>query len=311
VLNMVYSFTLPWAEKIWSWSPESGTYLPVPVFGNFHGSGDMLLAGAAFCLCVGSYVISRPRWLMTFLVMGQLLGIAIAQVRRMYLGIVVVIFILILAGEVKKFAKLFILVPAAIAVIFAATTIGGLEISGRIGKVSPQFFIDHLRSIGGAEDTPGSDPQSRVIMVNQAMEHFRAHPVFGEGFGQPVVNVVDGDNGSATRTPHNSTITYLARLGAVGLAMWMAFHFCLWSRLVYAFRQRRSCDKQLYGFVLWSFLYYVLFMLSSTVESPFEYPASAIPFYFLTGFTLGMIRRHFSPKNKRAHPLGAFASSAA
>jgi len=308
-LNMVYSFTLPWGEKLFSWSPVSGAFFPVPILGNYRGTGDLLLAGAAFCICVGSYVVSRPRWLMPFLVLAQLLGIAITQVRRMYLGIVVVVVILVLAGEIKKFARLLILVPAAIAVLFIVTSVGGLEISGRIGPVNLDFFKDHLRSISGAENTPGSDPQSRVIMGTQAFQHFLAHPIFGEGFGEPVVNVIDGDNGTATRTPHNSTMTYLARLGAVGIAFWIAFHLCLCKRFVHAFRQRRFCDKRLYALVLWFFLFYVLFMVGSFVESPFEYPAHAIPFYFLVGFALGLIRWHLSPKNKGERRLTVFANA--
>jgi len=310
-INMVYSFTLPWKEKLWSWSPKSGVFLPAPILGNYRGSGDVLFTGALFCICVGSYVINRSRWLMPVLAVGQILGIAVTQVRRMYLGIVVVIVILILLGEIKKFARLFTLVPVAIAVLFFATTVGGLDISGRIGKVNLAFFVDHIRSISGAEDTPGSDPQSRVIMGKQALQHFLAHPVFGEGFGQPVVSVIDGETDTVTRTPHNSSITYLARLGAVGFAVWIAFHVCLWARFVRAFRQRRSCDKRVYSFVLWAFLFYVLFMWSSLVESPFEYPYTAIPFYFFMGFALGLIRWHLSPKNKVEQRLAAYPSTVA
>jgi O-antigen ligase len=296
---MVYAFTLPWGERIWSWSPVSGAYLPVPILGQYHGTGDVLMYGAMFCICVGSYVVRRPRWLMPVLVMGQLLGIAVTQVRRMYLGIVVMIVLLILAGEIKKFAKLLILVPIALAVLFLATTVGGLDITGRIGPVNLAFFKDHLRSISGAEDTPGSDPESRVIMGKQAIAHFLAHPFFGEGFGQPVVNIIDEETGTPTRTPHDSSLTYLARLGGVGFVIWLGFHFCLWKGFLSVFRRRRFCDEQLYAFVLWSFLFYVLFMMSSFVESPFEYPAGAIPFYFLMGFSLGLIRWHLFPQGQR------------
>ena len=308
VVNMFYSFTLPWAEKFWSWSPESGAFLPVPILGNYRGTGDWLLAGATFCICVGSYVISRPKWLMPVLALAQLLGIAITQVRRMYLCIVVVVVILILVGEIKKFARLFVLVPAALGVLFLVTTLGGIEITGRIGPVNLAFFEDHLRSISGAENTPGSDPQTRVIMGKQAFEHFLAHPVFGEGFGLPVVNVIDGDNGTATRTPHNSSLTYLARLGAVGFIIWIAFHVCLLSRFVYVYRQRHSCDKHLYALLLWFFLFYVLFMVGSFVESPFEYPSHAIPFYFLMGFALGLIRWHLAPKKKSERRLAVLSN---
>jgi O-antigen ligase len=298
-VNMLYSFTLPWAEKFWSWSPESGVFLQVPILGNFNGAGDLLLAGAVFCICVGSYVIKRPAWLISGLALGQFLGIAITQVRRMYIATVVVLVILVLLGEAKKFAKLLILLPAAIAVIVVATSLGGLEISGRIGPVNLSFFKEHIRSITGAEDTPGSDPQSRIIMGNEAMEHFRKHPLFGEGFGQPLLTIIDMTNGAVTRMPHNSSLTYLARLGLVGFSVWVAFHFCLLARFVHALRQRRvAADQRVSAFALWAFLFYILFMIGSFVEAPFEFPSGAVPFYFLIGFSLGMIRWHMSPKNK-------------
>jgi O-antigen ligase len=312
VVNMVYSFTLPWGETLWSWSPVSGAFIEVPVLGNFGGSGDILLAGAVFCICVGSYVISRPRWLMLFLAVTQILGIAITQVRRMYLGIVVVIVILVLVGEVKKFARLFILVPSAIIVLLLATSIGGLEIEGRVGPVNLAFFKDHIRSMSGrqVEDTPGSSVQSRFDMTEQAMRHFRAHPLFGEGFGRPLLEDVNDANGAVTRMPHNSSITYLARLGVVGLALWIAFHFCLLKRFVSAFRERHSCDKRMYAFALWFFLFYVLFMLGSFVEGPFEFPCRAVPFYFLMGFALGLIRWRLSPQpTKMNADSAAFAGS--
>ena len=315
VLNMVYSFTLPWAETLWSWSPVSGAFLKVPLLGNYNGAGDLLLAGAVLCICVGNYIISRPRWLMLFLTVAQLLGIAITQVRRMYLGILVVILLLILAGEIKKVARLIIVVPAAIIVLVLATTVGGLEISGRIGPVNLEFFKDHIRSMSGTQvqDTPGSSVQSRVDMGDAAIQHVLAHPVFGEGFGRPLLDAADATDevtGAVTRMPHNSSLTYLARLGAVGIIFWIAFHFCLLKRFAYAFRHRHSADKRMYAFALWFFLFYVIFMIGSFVEGPFEYPSRAIPFYFLMGFSLGLIRWHLSPKNKGEGRLPAIEGSA-
>jgi O-Antigen ligase len=314
VVNMVYSFTLPWGETLWSWSPVSGAFLQVPVLGNYNGAGDLLFAGAMFCICVGRYVISRPRWLTPFLAVTQLLGITITQVRRMYVGIVVVILILILVGEIKKFANLLVLVLAAIAVLFVVTTLGGLEITGRIGPVNPEFFRDHIRSMSGTEveDTPGSSMQSRITMSDEAIRHFLAHPVFGEGFGRPLLdaaNAIDETTGAITRMPHNSSLTYLARLGSVGFVGWIGFHFCVLTRFFYAFRQRHCCDKRLYAMALWFFLFYVIFMIGSFVEGPFEYPSRAIPFYFLMGSALGMIRWHLRATPKGNSDLPALGNS--
>jgi len=313
VLNLVYSFTLPWAEKIWSWSPESGVFLSVPLLGNFNGTGDLLLSGALFCICLGGYMLTRPRGMMLFLAIAQFLGVMISQVRRMYVATVVVLIILVLFGETKKFAKLFILVPSAVIVILLATTLGGLEISGRIGVVNLEFFKEHIRSLSDAEGTPGSSVESRFMMADEAFQHFFAHPVVGEGFGQPLLTEMDENhsegNNAVTRMPHNSSLSYLARLGVIGFAVWIAFHFCLIKRFIQAVRKTRTCDdKRLSAFVLWFFLFYVLFVIGSLVEAAFEFPSGAVPFYFLMGFALGLMRWHLSDKNKGERRLAGFVS---
>jgi hypothetical protein len=301
VVNLIYSFTLPWGETIFSWSPQSGVFLSVPLLGNYNGTGDQLLSGALFCICLGGYVLTRPRWMMLFLAVAQFLGIAISQVRRMYIATVIVLIIFLLLGEAKKFAKLLILLPSAIIAILLVTAVGGVEIPGRIGVVNLDFFKEHIRSISGAEGTPGSSVESRFIMADEALQHFYAHPVLGEGFGQPLLTDIDETNGSVTRMPHDSSLTYLARLGLVGCAVWIVFHFCLMKRFIYAFRQLRCCDdKRVAAFVLWFFLFYVLFMISSFVEGAFEFPSGAVPFYFFMGFALGLIRWHLSPTKTKA-----------
>lgn len=311
VLNMLYVYTMPWGERLWSWSPTSGVFLKVPILGDFSGAGDILVDGAMFCLCVGCYLISRPSWLMPLLAMGQFLGVAITQGRRQYIGTGIVLVILALLGEGKRFAKLLILIPAAVIVIFLATSIGGLKIAGRIGEVNLNFFEAHLRSVETSEGTPGSAVESRFDMADQAFRHFFAHPVVGEGFGRPLLTDIDETNGAVTRIPHNSSLTYLARLGVVGFVLWIAFHFLLIKRFVSVLRHRRSGDDKLVSaFVLWLFLFYVLFVNVSLVEGPFEFPSGAVPFYFFMGLALGLMRWQLSDRNKRQNQASALANSA-
>ncbi len=311
VLNMLYSLTFPWGEKLWSWSPQSGVFLKVPIIGNYNGAGDLLLTGAVFCICVGVYLIRRPSWLMLFLALVQFLGIAITQDRRVYVATATILLILVLLGEGKKVAKLLIVVPSAIIVIFLVTTVGGLRITGRIGEVNLDFFKDHIRSIQTSEGTPGSSVESRFDMADQALQHFFVHPVVGVGFGQPLISDTDLNTGAVTRMPHNSSLTYLTRLGLIGFAVWIAFHFFLIKKFINALRQRRTCDdKVLSAFMLWLFLFYVLVMIASLVEAPFEFPSGAIPFYFFMGLALGLMRWQLADKNKREPRPAVFASGA-
>jgi O-antigen ligase len=248
---------------------------------------------------------------MLALTLGQFLGVSITQGRRTYVGTAAALVLLVLFGEAKKFAKLIILVPSALIVLFLVTTVGGLKISGRIGEVNLDFLKAHLRSIETSEGTPGSSRETRVDMVEQALQHFYVHPVLGEGFGQPLIADIDESNGAVTRMPHNSSITYLARLGLIGFVIWIAFHFLLITRFVSVLRRRNTGDdKRLPAFVLWLFLFYVLFMITSLVEAPFEFPSGAVPFYFFMGLALGLMRWHMSDNNKREPRAAAFVSSA-
>jgi O-antigen ligase len=311
-VNMLYGLTQPWGEQLWSWSPESGVFIKVPIFGNYNGIGDLEVAGAMFCLCVGAYVIKRPKWLVPLLVMGQFLAFAFAQVRRMYVALVVILIILILLGEAKKFGKLLVLLPVALAGILAVTTLGGIEINGRVGPVKLDFFREHIRSIETPEGTPGSSVEGRFQWADEALGHFYQHPIVGVGFGQPLLSeVADDTNGAVTRQPHNSSLTYLARLGLIGFAMWIAFHFFVIKTFIKVFRQRHSCDKRLYAFVLWVFLFYIIVTISSLVEPTFEYPSFAIPFYFLIGFAVGTIRWHLFSRNNPEPGLVPLATSGA
>jgi len=95
----------------------------------------------------------------------------------------------------------------------------------------------------------------------------------------------------------------------IGFVFWVAFHFCLIKRFLSVLRRRNNCgDKRLYAFVLWLFLFYVLFMIGSLVEGPFEFPSGAVPFYFLMGLALGLMRWQVPQTNRTLPPKGSGAA---
>ena len=48
VEHVVQLYTMPWGEKLWSWSPVSGVFLKVPILGDFSGAGDILVKAPCF-----------------------------------------------------------------------------------------------------------------------------------------------------------------------------------------------------------------------------------------------------------------------
>jgi O-antigen ligase len=303
VINMFYALTFPWSAKVLSWSPASGVFMTVPIVGQYHGTDTYLLLGAVFCLGLGGYLIKRRRWILLLLVVGQLLALTILQNRAGYVALAAFIVALTLVGETRKSGILTGLLISALVVLVLATSVGGLELSGRIGPVNIGFLADHLRSITGEKVTAASSVQSRFDWTGEAMDHFRSSPVLGVGFGQALINYIDDETGAVVRFPHNSNISILARLGVIGFAFWAIFHFCLMRRFFYAYSHRKSSNKQVYELVLWIFMFYITFMISALVEAPFEFPSGAIPFYFFMGLGLGLIRWYLPEESKEAQRL--------
>jgi len=305
-VNLIYSFTFPLSESITTWSPKSGVFLHVPLFGNYRGTGIFLLLGALFYMFLARYVVRWPHWMVLFLAMAQLFGLAIHQARALYVALAVILIIFVLLGETGKSAKLLLLLSPAFVALLLLTTLG-IEIEGRIGPVKADFLKEHVRSISGAEGTPGSSLEGRINWYGDVFQHIRSHPLLGEGFGTVLVdfNSIDPNTGATVRHPHNSSIDILARLGAIGLLPWVLFHLFVLKRFFHAFRQRRYCDKQLSDFILWLFLVYVIFMIEASVEGTFEVATGSIPFYFFVGLALGLIRYRVPHAKEKQLPRAA------
>jgi O-antigen ligase len=207
----------------------------------------------------------------------------------MYVGLVVILLLLALIGEAKKCGRLLSVLAAPIAVVLLLTVIG-VEIPGRIGPVRADFFLQHFRSIFGAEDTPGSTLRGRIDWYDQVFARTSKNPWWGEGFGLPLITFENDLTGGVVRQPHNSSLTVLARLGIIGFLPWVAFHLYVLKRFIYAFRQRGRLDKQLADFILWLFMVYLLCMIGAAVEAGFEFPSFTITFYFFLGLSLGLLR---------------------
>ena len=301
IINLVYAYTFPWRDRVLSASPTSGVFMQVEIFGQYHATPLNLLMGTAFCMGLARLLINSHRWVLHILVALQLLGLAILQARSAYVSLAAYLLIFILLREGKKTRTLLTMASLALAGITLMTALG-IELSGRIGPVNLAFLEDHIRSISGAKVTAASSVESRVELAKDVMGHIRAHPIVGEGFGKPLVDYIDEETGAAVRVPHNSHLTVMARLGIVGFIAWLAFNGCLIFRFAYAYHHRKSWDARFGEFALWSFLYYVAFMVHSLVEGPLEKPSTAIPFYFFVGLAVGVIRLRMvadSRKNPR------------
>jgi hypothetical protein len=87
---------------------------------------------------------------------------------------------------------------------------------------------------------------------------------------------------------------------------WVILHLYVLKRFIYAFRQRRYCDKPMADLIVWLFMVYVVFMIEASVEAGFEFPSGSIPIYFFIGLALGLIRWQVPQGKEEQLPKAAY-----
>jgi hypothetical protein len=292
--NLVYCLSLPWRELIRSSSPKSGIFQVVPVFGYYSDGYVYLMTGALFCLLCARHAVKCPRWLLNFLVVLQVFALAIHQARSMYVAIPLVFVLLILLGEVRQAAKIGLAVGGALLVVALLAFQPSLRLEGRLGPVTPEFLEEHVSSLALTRGTAGEgtieDREKWASDVWDRVTSSRSNLLVGEGFGKPLIDF-EGPEGVEVRQPHNTHLSVLARLGLIGILLWTLFHLSIVARFFRGLRARGPSDETASSLVLWLFIFYVTAMVVTSVQPLLEFSYGAIPFYFLMGFALGVMRQ--------------------
>jgi len=295
-INLLYSYTLPWGEAIRASSPSAGVFHPVPLFGNYQQTAMWLLLGALFFVWLGPSLVRWPRWVLLLLAAAQLGGLAILQVRSMYVGIAVIFLILFFLGEFRKAFSLASILAWGTGVLIAFllfVSMAGIQIQGRMGPVDFSFIANQMKTLFDLVDPNArtSHDVDRSGWYQEVWGRIRSsasNTIIGEGFGQALITF-ENEEGIPVRQPHNSSLTVLARLGFVGLAAWLLFILHVCTRYVRYIRNANA-SAQISSLMVWLLCAFVVALLQSNVQPSLEFSSGACPFYFLAGIGLGIIR---------------------
>ena len=295
LINLFYSYTFNWAEKIQYLSPKFGVFHPVPLIGNYQQTALWSVAAAIYFIWIGPQVVRWPRWTLILLAAAQLGALGVLQVRAMYMGIGVIFVILLLFGETKKsvlFATTIGWGAGALVALLLIVSALGIQIQGRMGPVTFGFIGEQIQTVLniGNANTRMSHEEDRADWYGQVWQRITSSPVnlvVGEGFGQALINFVN-EEGVPVREPHNSSLTVLARLGFVGLSLWLLFLGMVVMRYI-RYLRKRSAPDEIRATVLWLFLCFVLYLMTFSVQPTLEFSHGSMPFYFLIGLGFGIM----------------------
>lgn len=296
LVNLIYSLTYPSLEYLRDFSPRSGVFLNVPLFGTYWHNSLFLLCGALFVYQFGKQISGWPPAVISGLALLQLLWSLVFQARTTYVQAVVTILILFLTGGRRIATKAIAGVAVSVLLVGLIGTLG-IEIQGRLGRMDLDFLVQHIQSLFLAPGTPGVGTiQWRTDVTPQMLDRWTSSPttiVIGEGFGQALteweVSPEIGQEGTGVqvRAPHNTHISVLVRLGLLGLLFWGLMHARIAYLLIRAVREAPRASM-MHKFAVWMLIFYVLAMLHTSAQPWLEFPQGAIPFYCLIGFMIAL-----------------------
>lgn len=290
-----YLWAIPWATN------------NVPIIALRSGEAAVHLAGAGLFLAIFSekknkalsFNISLPS-IVGFLGVSAACVAILINSRGGFLAMTVP-YVLASTLKLRKFGWKI----AAFAVIAAVLAIGVLEtdmitftIHGR--AFSADQVGENLASIVGAghakTDTENTKTW-RLMWWHKIITYtfFGNYFWTGKGFGKNLI-VEDGPpnvspDDLSTRSPHNASMTVLARMGVPGFVLWLLLNGLFATRMFAAYRRAVREGRAFWARVnLWIFCYWLAALINMSFDVYLEGPQGGIWFWTLIGFGLASLR---------------------
>lgn len=293
VIICAYGLFYPIKDTLAALSPTITSFngLNVPVFGFMANTQYVMIATGYYLL------VKHGRDYLWTLLAGFLIvfPILLFQQRTLYL-IVIALSATIIVFRRSRVWNLSLFVILAV-IVLALVFLTGLRVEGRLGEeIGPEFIWHHFFAIFGICDSSitvicaaASGVDLRLGWWETIFEQLWSSPeklLFGLGYGVILTDHA-GDTGVATREPHNSYISVVARMGLVGLLAYVAMIASLIVQWLRAYRLSVQLGWEQGQEILLLFLFYFICMWVLGIgEDGFEKPYNAVPFYFLWGIVL-------------------------
>ncbi|MGH9343593.1 MAG: O-antigen ligase family protein [Terriglobia bacterium] len=314
-----FMFVMPVLLFIFLWVKNSLPVIPwsgaaqVPIFSIRDGATAVQMsAGAVFLLLLPQKHRAKRTMDISLLTILGIVGfgaalIAIAIGNRAGFLIMVVPIILISILKYKEVAwKAFALSIFMAGFGILVLSMGVITVrshgrnSGRTFTVS-QLGQNLTSIVGGERYGVAGDTQAtktwRTIWWAEIVHYtvFGPYRWTGKGFG---INLAQSDGppgitpeDTALRSPHNGSMTVLARMGVPGLILWIALNATFAISLFRAYRRTASARLHYWSAVnLWILCYWLSLVINMSFEVYIEGPVGGIWFWSIIGFGVAVMR---------------------
>ncbi|UMY18614.1 O-antigen ligase family protein [Methylobacterium organophilum] len=291
----------------WPWS---GT----PAFEVRPGEASVHVAGATIFVLLGMRKVSLP-W-----VGALLFGLALLTPSRggMLACLIPTLIAAVLGGQMRRVAQVFLI---SVVLLGAMSALGIKQIGppnpdGSRREIGLEQISDNVNSIVGNSKSANLDEtKAWRLQWWQKIQDYTLHgPYFWTGKGLGInLSVDDGiSNGRSNtpllRSPHNVNMTFLARTGVPGLALWIVLLVAWFTRLLWdVIQSRRRGDIEQSNVLLWIVTYQAAIVIDASFDVAIEGPMLGIWFWSLFGFGLAASMVYRAPRRLPARaPALAF-----
>jgi hypothetical protein len=273
---------------------------PLPIISSMiPGNRAVMLAGMAAFFIIGLHKLYGRRQLSPafFWVIWLIsAGVVAVENRGGLLAIVLslgIMFLIRPSKEILRAAFIGLLAVAVFIAIDPSINLGG----GRVLSVEQvtvnitSIFSDETGNLGSVQSTKNW----RLDFWNAIYTDIIRGPDFwtGKGFGLNLATYygfqVLADE--SLRSPHNSHVTVLGRMGVLGMGLWIAIHLTFAASMVAGyFRNRRSSDGMWWRLYLWFFAMWVAMTVEAIFDVYYEAPQGGIWMWCVVGAGIAALR---------------------
>jgi hypothetical protein len=305
-LLAIYGLLYPLSASIQAISPRvTSLQQSVPIFGHFTSFPAVSLM-AMIGWALWRWQSSEPTgfWgsvLGAVILIAGLLVFFMIQSRIAYLfvGISLIVF-LVIGGQAKQASRITLALLVGTTLLLTIE-MSGLEIKGRVGRLSASGVFEHVMTLTGQTSDSRSEFSGAAGGVNQRRQwrdfslklwsRDTSTQILGIGFGHVLTDLTTtGTEGQTmiVREPHNSYVTTLSRSGIVGLVVMLSLHSSVLWICLYGYRRHYLTHRPQAAYFLGVMFYELYSLLNSWGEPHFEVAHFAVPSYFIYGTVIGL-----------------------
>jgi O-antigen ligase len=281
---LAYCLLFPLRDQLVAMSPFVGLQQPVPLVGNYSGSGPAVLAALFFFL-----LLLRPPLSVLLGALGLIL-VAYFQSRGLYLVLPIACLVAVLASGGIKTRLPSRLAASAILCLVLLVVVLPLGPQGRLGPVTAGLVGTQIGTLFGQEGPGAGSYEDRLEWLDQtwaAQSETLGGPIWGVGLGPDLTGGASGGPESI-RKPHNDYLEIFGRFGAIGVILWAGFFVSLLRPICRGLRSTALSAAER-SFLLWLLTTSVAYMLVSATQPQLAFPYGTLPLFTLLGMGLALV----------------------